>query len=241
VQSVAKAARILRTFEPGRWTLTVRDIAARAELPRSTCHAICSTLVAEELLELLPTGGYRLGPGLLEMGGQVIERVGLVDAATPSMHSLSRLVDAEVQLGQLVSGSIVYLMRIKHERRLPADSRLGLRIPAHLTGCGRAALSQLPVQSIPDVVAPWVMAGAELDDLIEDLARARERGFAVGETLRDDVVSIAAPLRGPDGCALGALSLAQQHESLTSRRIDALGQLVAAAASDVTRRLRRRF
>ena len=143
VESVAKAARILHAFDPERRTLTVRELASRSGCPRSTCHAICATLVDEQLLERVPGGGYRLGPALAEMGGQVIERTGLVEAATPSMRGLSRAVGGEVHLGQLVGRFVIYLIRIEHERRLPMRNRMGLRAPAHLTGCGKAALAQL--------------------------------------------------------------------------------------------------
>ncbi|MBM3678469.1 MAG: helix-turn-helix domain-containing protein, partial [Actinobacteria bacterium] len=104
VESVAKAARILATFQPDIRVLTVREIARRTDMPRSTCHAICATLAAEGLLERATGGGYRLGAVLAGMGAQVIERAGLVEAASPAMSMLSRTVGGEIHLGQFAAG-----------------------------------------------------------------------------------------------------------------------------------------
>jgi DNA-binding IclR family transcriptional regulator len=178
VASVSKAARVLRTFEPDRRLLSTREIAERTGILRSTCHAICSTLVAEALLELVPGGGFRLGAALAEMGGQVIERTGLVEAAGPSMDKLFRATGGEVHLGQLVSGYIVHLTRVEHERHLAMRNRMGLRVPADVTGCGKAALSALPREQARELVRARAGGGSvDLDGLEVELADARTRGY----------------------------------------------------------------
>ncbi|HEV2894806.1 MAG TPA: helix-turn-helix domain-containing protein, partial [Actinomycetota bacterium] len=78
VGSVAKAARVLQAFTPLVASLSVRQMAERTGIPRSTAHAICLTLCDAGLLEEGTGRGYRLGPALVGLGGQVIERTGLV-------------------------------------------------------------------------------------------------------------------------------------------------------------------
>ncbi len=238
VKSVAKAARILRAFEPGRRALTVRDIAERTGLPRSTCHAICTTLVAEDLLELLPIGGYQLGPGLVGMGGQVIERIGLLEAASPSLEALARATTGEIHLGQFVVGSVVYLARTEPERRMPMNNRLGLRVPAYLTGCGKAALSLLPTGRVRELLAQHALDDAQVERLLEELAATRLRGFAVSASFQPGVVSVAAALVAADGAVVGGLSVAHRREALDARRVVTLAAAVRAAAADTSERLR---
>ena len=76
VGSVAKAARVLQAFTPLVASLSVRQVAERTGIPRSTAHAICLTLCDAGLLEEGTGRGYRLGPALVGLGGQVIERTG---------------------------------------------------------------------------------------------------------------------------------------------------------------------
>lgn len=236
IESVAKAARILRTFEPERRVLTIRDIAERTGIARSTCHAICATLTDAELLEQLPGGGYRLGIGLAGMGGQVIERTGLVEASMRSMNQLSRAVGGEIHLGQLVSGWIVYLYRVEHEHRLPLRNRMGHSAPAHLTGCGKAALSCMEPRQVTELVGS--RADVEMRPLLSELAMARGRGYVVSDSYQAGVVSVAAPVLDRTGKAVGGLSVAQPRGLMDERRREHVGAAVRIAARQITEQLR---
>jgi DNA-binding IclR family transcriptional regulator len=146
VESVAKAARVLQAFTPLVTSLSLRQLADRTGIPRSTAHAICLTLCDAGLLEEVAGRGYRLGPALVGLGGQVIERTGLVGAAEGVVERLAPGDGLEIHLGQLVGGWVVYLDRASGPVRAPMRNRVGLRAPAHLTGCGKAALTLLPSQ-----------------------------------------------------------------------------------------------
>src|SRR5882757_2128139 len=149
VASVAKAVSLLRMFMPSAGVLSVRQLADRTGIPRSTVHALCVTLSAEGLLELVPRAGYRLGPTLLELGGQLVARAGLVEAAAPVLDRLPRTHGLEAHLGQLVGGWVVYLHHHGFDtRRLPMANWVGLRAPAFLTGCGKASLSLLEPEEV---------------------------------------------------------------------------------------------
>ncbi len=237
IESVLKASTILKAFEGGRRPLTVRDLAGRTGISRSTCHALCATMEAEELLEKVPGGGYRLGPALAVLGGQVIERAGLVEAALPAMQQLAHEERGEVHLGQLVSGWVVYLHRIELDPRLPMRNRLGLRAPAHLTGCGLAALSALGPARAREVLRLHDGEGAGAGEVLDDLERARVAGYAVSGRFQAGVVSVAAPLRGPGGAVLGGISVAVPAEAMDARRTVRAGAAVVRAAASTSERL----
>ena len=80
VAAVGKAAALLRAFGPSAPVLSVRQLAARTGVPRSTVHALATTLAEEGLLDVVAGRGYRLGPLLVGLAGQIIERTGLVAA-----------------------------------------------------------------------------------------------------------------------------------------------------------------
>jgi IclR family acetate operon transcriptional repressor len=235
---VAKAARILSTFQPELRVLTVREIARRTDLPRSTCHAICATLTAEGLLEQATGGGYRLGPALAGMGAQVIERSGLVEAASRTMNLLSRTVGGEIHLGQFAAGWVVYLIRVEHAR-VSMNNRLGLRVPAYLTGCGKAALSTLE----PDQVREFVAATTDqarppdLDALQAELSVARRQGFVVSDSFEPGFVSVAAPVLGRDGRVVGGISAAHERAVVDPARTIRIAASVVEAARQTSERM----
>jgi len=238
IESVLKASTILKAFEPGRRLLTVRELAQRTGIPRSTCHMVCATLEAEELLEKVPGGGYRLGPALALLGGQVIERAGLVEAALPAMRQLAREEGGEVHLGQLVSGWVVYLNRIEIEPRMPMRNRMGLRAPAHLTGCGQAALSALSPDRAEALVRLHEAEDCDIDEEMQRLERTRGVGYAVSDRFQPGIISVAASLLDPGGSVLGGISVAQPAKIMDARRTARVGAAVVHAAAMTSERLK---
>jgi DNA-binding IclR family transcriptional regulator len=241
VESVAKAARVLQAFTPLVTSLSLRQLADRTGIPRSTAHAICLTLCDAGLLEEVAGRGYRLGPALVGLGGQVIERTGLVGAAEGVVERLVPGDGLEIHLGQLVGGWVVYLDRASGPVRAPMRNRVGLRAPAHLTGCGKAALTLLP----PDEVAARVQAVCaaepghppDLAALASELAAARRTGFVVSDTFQPGRTSVAAPVPDASGAPAGGISVAGPTPLVAGPRFDRIRDQVVTAAATIGRRL----
>jgi DNA-binding IclR family transcriptional regulator len=240
VGSVAKAARVLQAFTPLVTSLSVRQLAERTGIPRSTAHALCVTLCDAGLLEEAGRG-YRLGPALVGLGGQVIERTGLVDAAEGVLGRLVPGDGLEIHLGQLVGGWVVYLDRASGPVRAPMHNRVGLRAPAHLTGCGKAALALLPPAEVAARVEAVCAAESrhlpDLAALARELDRARRAGFVVSDTFQPGRTSVAAPIADPAGAPAGGISVAGPTPLLAAR-LDRIRDQVVAAAGLIGRRLR---
>jgi len=246
VASVAKAIRILETFRasaPLRSpVLSIRQLADRTAIPRSTVHMLCRTLLNGGLLEQVPPRGYRLGPAVIELGGQVIDRVGLVDAAEGVIEALPRHPGTESHLGQLVGGWIVYLGRSVNEPGAPMDNRFGLRVPAHRTGCGRAALAWLEFEDAAARVLE-VEAGQaapsppDMEDLRKELATIRQRGYAMSTTSQEGRLSVAAAVLDRAGGPVGGVSLAGAFGIFNRARLVTAADEVMLAAARISRRL----
>lgn len=240
--TVGKAATLLRAFTPFVDVLSVRQLAERTGIPRSTVHELCCALRGQALLEAAPGGGYRLGPLLVELGGQVIERTGLVAAAEGVVDRL-RSPDSEVHLGQLVDGWVVYLHRTGGPQRAPMNNRVGLRAPAHLTGCGKAALALLDADDVRDRVrrlcAEERRPLPDLGGLGEELAQVRRSGYVVSRSFQVGLTSVAAAIADRSGFPVGGVSVAADTDLLTRTRIRHVAPEVASAAAAISQRLRR--
>jgi DNA-binding IclR family transcriptional regulator len=241
VGAVAKAARVLQAFTPLHTSLSLRQLAERTGIPRSTAHALCVTLCDAGLLERVAGDGYRLGPALVGLGGQVIERTGLVDAAEGVLGRLAPGDGLETHLGQLVGGWVVYLDRASGPVRAKMHNRVGLRAPAHLTGCGKAALALLPPAEVATRVRAVCAAESrrppDLRALAAELAAARRAGFVVSDTFQPGRTSVAAPIPDPAGQPAGGISVAGPTPLLAGARLDRIRDQVVAAASLVGQRL----
>ena len=243
VAVVDKVARVLRAFSPSASRLSVRQVSERTGIPRSTVHALCSSLTAAGLLEAVPDagvrrGGYRLGPLLLELGGQVIDRSGLVTAFEESAGPLCSGAGQEVHLGQLAGGWTVYLHRRAGDRPVPMHNRVGLRAPAHLTGCGKAVLAHLPWEDVQTRVASWCEAtGSAPPDLVglgEDLRTARATGWLVSRSYQQGRTSVAVPIFDEEGRAVAGLSVAGSGPSFSASQVHRAADDLRAAAARIS-------
>jgi DNA-binding IclR family transcriptional regulator len=242
VAAVGKAAAVLRAYGPAVEVLSTRQLAVRTGIPRSTVHTIAVTMAAEGLLEAVPGRGYRLGPLLVGLAGQIIERTGLVAAVEGALGPLLRTAGQEVHVGQLVGGWVVYLHRETGRIRPPMDNRVGLRAPAWRGGCGKAALSRLTAAEVEARVERLcreeVATPPDLPALHDELAAGRERGYLVSSSFQAGRTSVAAPVVSDDG-PVGGLSVAGPSELFTVSAVRRLGPDVAEAAGRAGPRLRR--
>ena len=70
IQSIARAAAVLRALERSPSGMSLGEIAAALDLPRSTIQRIVDALKDEGfLIRASPRGGVRLGPMLLRLAG----------------------------------------------------------------------------------------------------------------------------------------------------------------------------
>jgi DNA-binding IclR family transcriptional regulator len=233
VGAVGKAAALLRAFGPSSPVLSVRQLAARTGVPRSTVHALAATLVEEGLLDVVAGRGYRLGPVLVGLAGQIIERTGLV-AAVEEAAPLRRTPGQETHVGQLVGGWVVYLHREAGPIRAPMDNRVGLRAPAWRGGCGKAALSRLPPAEVDERVARLCreedVRPPDGPALHAELELARRDGWLVSSSFQPGRTSVAAAVVRADGEPVGGLSVAGPSALFPPAVVRRLGPQVADAA-----------
>jgi DNA-binding IclR family transcriptional regulator len=109
-------------------------------------------------------------------------------------------------------------------------SRIGRRAPLHCTAVAKVLLAALPPEERARVAGgldyPRLTANTITTPraLLAELARVAERGYAVDDAEHEELVHcVAAPVRGPHGAVLAALSLSAPQVLLD---LDGLLELV---------------
>lgn len=209
-----KACTVLRAFSPSVGVLSVRQVAERTGIPRSTAHELCRTLVTAGMLRTSDEG-YQLGPLALELGGHAVRRTSLVRAAGGVLDRLVRTPAQEAHLGQFTQGWVVYLARNSGPRK----SEIGRRVPAHLTTCGKAALSWLPFREVAEQVARCCaergVPQPDLSALHDELYQARRDGHLSAQALPGNRMSLAAAIVDGRNRPLGGVSVAGPANAFT--------------------------
>src|SRR5690348_3334980 len=217
IQSLERAAAMLRLLAGGERQLGLSDIASSLGLAKGTAHGILRTLQQEGFVEQDSVSGrYQLGAELLRLGTTYLDVHELRARALVWTDDLARSSGESVYLGVLHQHGVL----IVHHVFRPDDSRQVLEVgsmqPLHSTALGKVLLAHDPVaRGELEEYPPESFTSRTLVDLAaidEECALTRERGWsaAVEETWAG-VASIGALIqdrrRNPVGavCISGAV------------------------------------
>lgn len=217
IQSLSRAAAIMRLLAGGERRLGLSEVAAALDLAKGTAHGILRTLQQEGFVEQDPESGkYQLGAELLRLGQSYLDVHELRARALVWADDLARATGEQVYLGVLHQQGVL----IVHHVFRPDDSRQVLEVgsmqPLHSTALGKVLLAYDPVArgqlNGDDLRAYTSRTLTDPADLDAECALTRERGWAgaVEETW-EGVASAAALIqdrrRNPVGavCISGAV------------------------------------
>ena len=124
IQSVGRAARILKALGSESARLGVTELAERLGLAKATVYGLLRTLEAHQLVEQdLETGKYRLGPALLQLGNAFLDNNELRARSLLWAETLAGRAREAVHVGVLYGANVLLV----HHVFRPDDS---LQIPA---------------------------------------------------------------------------------------------------------------
>jgi DNA-binding IclR family transcriptional regulator len=237
---IRRATQVLTAFTPERPALTLSQIARRTGLPLTTTHRLVGELADCGLLEKDPTGTYHVGLRLWEIASLAPRGLGLRELALPYMEDLFAVTQENVQLAVRDGVESVFVERIAGRSAVPVFTRVGGRFPLHPTGIGRVLLAFAP-PDVQELVLAGPLTGytpltiTSPETLRRVLADVRAHGVAVNDRqVSMDTLSVAAPVRGPDGSVVAAVSIVVQAGAPPG----ALAPAVQATARGISRALR---
>ena len=222
---IDKAALVLAALEAGPQSLA--GLVETTGLPRPTAHRLAMALEHHRLVARDLQGRFILGPRCVELSAATGQDR-LIAASSPV---LTRLRDS--------TGESTQLYRRQGTQRIcvaAADRPSGLRDSVPV-----GAVLSMHAGSAAQVLLAWEdaerlltdLAGARFDARV--LASVRRRGWAqsVGER-EPGVGSVSAPVRGPSGRVIGAVSVSGPLERLSKSPGRLHGNAVAQAARTIT-------
>ncbi|MET7936191.1 IclR family transcriptional regulator [Streptomyces sp. NPDC005322] len=213
IQSLERAAAMLRLLAGGERRLGLSDIASTLGLAKGTAHGILRTLQQEGFVEQDEASGrYQLGAELLRLGNSYLDVHELRARALVWTDDLARSSGESVYLGVLHQQGVL----IVHHVFRPDDSRQVLEVgamhPLHSTALGKVLSAYDPVahtevtEGARKAFTPRTVTGVEeFEDLLA-LTRARGWGADVEETW-EGVASVAAPIHDRRRLPVGAVGI----------------------------------
>ncbi|HVF07926.1 MAG TPA: IclR family transcriptional regulator [Actinomycetota bacterium] len=221
MQSVERAARILKVLGSGTSRMGVTEIADQLGLAKGTAYGLLRTLEAQELVEQDPeTDKYRLGPALLQLGNAFLDNHELRARSLLWADSLASRVGEAVRVGVLHGSNVLVVHHVFRPDNSVQILEVGASIPWHASALGKAIAAYLPEGSrralleaeLVPLTGRTVIDGAILDATLTEIAR---EGVALedGEGIVGEA-EIAAPVFDDMGHSVGAIGVVGPVERL---------------------------
>jgi DNA-binding IclR family transcriptional regulator len=244
IQSVDRAARILKVLASGPRRLGVSEIADRLGLTRPTVHGLLQTLQAHGFVEQdRDSDKYQLGAGLLQLGNSYLDLNELRSRSLVHAERLAARADAAVRVGVMHGASVVIVHHVFRPDATLQILEVGAELPLHASALGKAMLAYAPEPALADLLAEPLpkLTSRTLGPaaLREELAEVRERGFA---RERDEAIlgesSLASPIFDHSGHVVGAIGIVGDTDRIMPRGpAKPLTAAVAEAARGISREL----
>lgn len=242
IQSVDRAARILRALAGGPRRLGVSQLADQLGLTRPTVHGLLQTLQAHGFVEQdRDSDKYQLAAGLLHLGTSYLDHNELRARSLVHAERLATSTGEAVRVGVLYGPSVMVVHHVFRPAAAFQVLEVGARLPAHASALGKAmlawadpvTLSELTAEPLPRLTHKTLAAPG----LLAELETVRERGVA---RERDEAVlgesSLAAPVFDHAGHAVGAIGVVGDTPRLLPR---GPSKRVVAAVIDAARAVSR--
>src|SRR3954454_4749412 len=154
IQSVDRAARILKALASGPRRLGVSEISDRLGLPRPTVHGLLKTLQAHGFVEQdRDSDKYQLGAGLLQLGASYLDLNELRGRSIVHAERLAARTGAAVRVGVLHGPTVVVVHHVFRPDTSLQILEVGAQLPAHATALGKAILAYLATETLDDLFA----------------------------------------------------------------------------------------
>jgi IclR family KDG regulon transcriptional repressor len=244
IQSVRRAAALLRAFGGGSTELGVSELARRVQLHKSTASRLLATLESEGLLERVPgSEKYRLGYEIVRRPRPPPHLGDLRIVARPFLVELAEATRETTNLAVLDGDLAHNIDQESSQHIVRVGDWTGRRTPLHCVANGKALLAFRPAPELERLTSGPLerFTSNTLTDpkaLRAELARVRGLGYAtaLGE-IEDGLHAVAAPVRDRTGQVVAALSVSAPAYRLTPAQVPELGALTRQMADRISLRL----
>ena len=205
-QTIDRAAQLLTLVIEADEPRALSDLAGDAALPKSTASRLLSALERQGLVEQHGRrGSFEPGPVLRRFA----HRGRLEQLAQPHLEALSEASGETINLAVPGPLGVEHLAQIESRHFLGTGDWVGRRVPYHCTAVGKVLIA---------------FGGAEPEPLDpSEVALVRRAGYATAiDELEVGLTGLAAPVLGPGGRAIAALSISGPTLRLGLQQIEDL-------------------
>jgi DNA-binding IclR family transcriptional regulator len=245
VQVLDRAFAIVDVLASSDSLLGATELGERLALNKSTVHRLLAVLERNRFVERdLPTGKFRLGLKLVELGSVALSRFDLHTYAKPFVERLVDETGETAHLGILRQSEVVSLVNAESRRSVRTPSTVGRRSPVHCTSQGKVLLAFQAEKQVDEILRSYRFTPYTRNTIRHaaafrtELASVRNHGFAIdNEEFEEGLRCIGAPVHDHTGKVIAAVSIAGPAFRVSAERTPQLIRCVLNAAGELSQSL----
>jgi IclR family transcriptional regulator, KDG regulon repressor len=224
IQSVEKAAVILKLFSKKESLLTLQEIHQRTGFTKTTAMRFCNTLTNIGYLEKVYLGQtpyYRLGIELFIIGSTVIQSIDITERARKHLQIISSILEDSSYLFVLRNNKAYCIDTVKGSYYIQdATTNIGDVLPLNIGGGPLAILAYMGLDEQSSIFESFNLSNEKKDALVKRLQEIQIKGysFSSNET-NPDTAAIGVPIFNHEGKVVAAFSVGSIEMRFNNERI----------------------
>ncbi len=244
LQTVQKIGPVLDLFTVERPEWGVSEVAEAVGMPRSSAHALLSSLAETGLLQCRARGRYRVGWRVVELGETLRGSANVRTIAYPVLEQLVDEYGETSHLAIMERSRVLYIDKIIGTHMVTVvGARIGAQLEPHCSAVGKVLLAYRHADEVRRILGDRPLRRftgttiTDVDALLAELVEVRQAGvgYDAGEAI-SEVHCVAAPVRDEMGVVIAAVSMTVPVNRFARSRAE-FSQAVRTAATEISTRL----
>jgi DNA-binding IclR family transcriptional regulator len=244
MNSLERVLALLDVFTEDRLEWTPDELMAELGYSRPTLYRYLKILKEAGFLTSMPSGGFTLGPRVVEMDYLMRKSDTLVQYARPHLERFAADFPCAALLVRWYGNKLLVVASECNTPELENDYPRGRPLPlargaisraimAHLT---RRKLSATIEANLPELSA--IGLGASVEEVMDSLRRTRRRGFAVAHgEVTPGVTGIASPIFDGGTSPVATFCVTIAGEYATPEAVERIGDRVRDVSAELSGKL----
>lgn len=243
-RTTQRTVEILKLISRNPDGITLDEICARLDLPKTSAYDIITTLVEMGMANVRKGSRqtYTIGLTAYRIGINYTNNLDFLGIIEPELKAFSKSVGKTVFFGVRSDHDVVYICKFEPENPIITTATVGTKNPMYCTSLGKAILAYTDQETRQKIMGRikfrrktenTIMSREALD---EELEKVQRQGYALdAREMEEHMECAGAAVFGPDGSVMGAISVSSLYKQ--GEDYDALGRLVSKKAEQVSKLL----
>lgn len=225
-------------------SLSLSALARELELPKSTVHGLCNTLIDLGLLARKSDNSFRIGPHVMRWANAFMMNSDLTSEFVGLWDSLDVFRGQTITLSVLEGAEVVYIACRNSDAPLGVTFRIGMRLPAPFTATGKAILSTMTDDQVRAIMANrWPVSLTAnsvktIESLLKELDDVRRRGYSIDNgQVQEGMWCFGTPVLNSANKAIAGVAVSMLKSEMHKDQLDIIPKNIRHVASMLSYRL----